>query len=178
MNSITTNMLSGSQYVVAASPELMAAFEAGDIRGTIYLNTAGTLNRPQCRKWPAEKGNFLENIPIIRRSDILLVAAEGKARSGNEPGALINLNTLRTNRGLAVSAAAGQALLDLILNERRVELAFEGHRWFDLKRLGLEITKPAIVGTPNVPYSDFRILQQIPQAEVLLNSNLQQNPGY
>ncbi|MBL7861947.1 MAG: RagB/SusD family nutrient uptake outer membrane protein [Cyclobacteriaceae bacterium] len=178
MNSVTTNMLSGSQYVLAGSAELMAAHEAGDVRRNVYLTTTGTLNKPQSRKWPGEKGAFVENIPVIRRSEMYLIQAESRARTGNDAGAQNAVNTIRTNRGLTATALTGTALIDLIMNERRVEFAMEGHRFYDFKRLGLDVPKPAASGVGTLPYTDFRMLQQIPNDQILLNSNLVQNPGY
>ena len=108
-----------------------------------------------------------------------LIQAESRARSSNDAGAQTAINTIRTNRGLAATALTGQALIDLIMNERRVELAFEGHRFFDLKRLGLPITKNAASNTPTVAANDFRILQQIPVDQITLSRGvLKQNPGY
>lgn len=178
MNSISTNMLSGSQYVLAASAELIAAHEAGDVRRNLYITTTGTLNKPQSRKWPGEKGAFVENIPIIRRSEMYLIQAESRARQGNDAGAQTAVNTIRSNRGLAATTATGATLINLIMNERRVELALEGFRFYDFKRLGQDVTKPAAAGVGTLPYTDFRMLQQIPPDQVLLNSNLEQNPGY
>ncbi len=179
MCSLTTiGIYGGSQYVVAASPELINAHETGDIRKTLYVTSATTLNKPMSKKWPGEKTSFLENIPIIRRSEVVLISAEAKARGGDDPGAQTAVNSLRANRGLTATTATGTALINLILNERRVELAFEGHRWFDLKRNGLDITKPAVSNAATLPYTNFRILQQIPNTELSLNPNLKQNPGY
>ncbi len=178
MNSVTTNLLSGSQYVLAASSELIAAHEAGDVRLGLYVNSAATLNKPQSRKWPAEKGAFLENIPVIRRSEMYLIQAESRARQNNDAGAQTAVNTIRTNRGLTATALTGSSLISLILNERRVEFALEGHRFYDLKRLGLDIPKPAAAGVPTLPASDFRMLQQLPTDQVQLNPSMKQNPGY
>ncbi len=179
LHSITSNALSGSQYVVVASPELIAAHEAGDVRATLYdAPSTATQNKYRSRKWSGSTASFLENIPIIRRADILLVAAEAKARSNNEAGAITDVNTLRAARNLPATALTGQALLNLILNERRVELAFEGSRWFDLKRLGMDIPKTAESQQSTLPYTDFRILSRIPVDQVTQNSLLKQNPGY
>jgi hypothetical protein len=179
MNSITTNTLSGSQYVLAASAELINAHEPGDIRRTMYVTSAATSNKPQSKKWPGEKGSFVENIPIIRKSEMYLIQAESRARLGQFATAQTAVNTIRTNRNLAATVLTGQPLIDLIMNERRVEFAFEGHRFFDLKRLGLPITKNAASGVPTVLPTDFRILQQIPIDQVLLSGGiLKQNPGY
>jgi hypothetical protein len=55
----------------------------------------------------------------------------------------------------------------------------EGHRWFDLKRLGRDIPKPATaLGITSLPYSDFRILPRIPQGDLELSNELVNNPGY
>jgi starch-binding outer membrane protein, SusD/RagB family len=123
-------------------------------------------------------GRFLENIPIIRVAEVVLTAAEARARNNDDGGAQTMINMLRTNRGLAATALTGQALIDLIMNERRVELAFEGHRFFDLKRNAMDIVKPVDLLTNDVPYEDFRILANIPSGEVTFNELLQQNPNY
>jgi tetratricopeptide (TPR) repeat protein len=178
LNSITMNALGGAQYVVAASDELINAHETDDVRLGLYQNTDATRNRWQSKKWSGSSGSYLENIPIIRRADILLIAAEAKARTSQEDDARTALNALRVARGLTETTADGQGLIDLILNERRVELAFEGNRWFDLKRLGLDIPKPAASTQPTLSYSDFRILGRIPVDQVIQNSLLKQNPDY
>lgn len=178
MHSMTQNAISGSQYVMSASEELIAAHEATDVRRNVYVNTTATLNKPQVRKWPGEKGSYVENIPVIRRAEMYLIQAESRARQGADATAQAAINILRSNRGLPDTALTGTALIDLIMNERRVELAFEGHRFFDLKRLGLEIPKTAASGVANISYTDFRLLQQLPNDQVRLNPNLQQNPGY
>jgi hypothetical protein len=179
MHSLTMDLITGSQFVVGASPDLLNAYENGDVRKTLWVNRG--VNRERSSKWSGEKlsqGAYLENISIIRYSEVLLISAEAKARSGNEAGARTALSTLRTNRGLAAvpDATSGQTLIDLILNERRVELVLEGHRFFDLKRLGLPITKPA--PTLPVPINDFRVLARIPVIELQYNPALEQNPTY
>jgi starch-binding outer membrane protein, SusD/RagB family len=176
--SVTNSSPSGAsnaQFAVQGSAELMAAFETDDVRRNQWVNNSG---RNECKKWQGEKGNFLENIPILRLSEAYLIAAEARANLNDDPGAQTAINTLRTNRGLAATAATGNTLKDLIQNERRVELCFEGHRFFDLKRLGKDIIKPASLLINNIPYTDFRILGNIPTAEVTYNTSLQQNPNY
>jgi hypothetical protein len=113
----------------------------------------------------------------------LLNRAEAYATPGsavfNQTLALADLNTVRTARGLATVSLSGTALYNEILNQRRLEFAFEGHRWFDLKRLGLDVIKAGqFTGAVNVPFTDFRRLANIPQREVDGNPNLQQNFGY
>ena len=55
-------------------------------------------------------------------------------------------------------------------------VAFEGHRYFDRKRLGLDILRPE--GLPTVPYSDYRVVAAIGTTELDVNKKLVQNPGY
>lgn len=169
--------LNSAQGVIRASVELLAAFEAGDIRRDLWVNPTAPDNW-EARKYNGELGGFREHIPLMRYSEMLLIAAEGRARSGNDGAGLAHVNMLRTNRGLAASAATGAALTTLIMQERRVELVLEGHRFFDLKRLGMAIPKAAAQGGVSVPYADFRILSNLPNNAIANNSNLTQNAGY
>ena len=115
---------------------------------------------------------------MIRFSEMLLIAAEGRARSGNDAAARTHVNNLRTNRGLAATTDGGADLINLIMNERRVEFALEGHRFFDLKRLGMDIPKAASSGVPTLQYTDFRVLSFVPNNSLNNNTNMVQNPGY
>lgn len=176
LSSVTSTAGGASaQFAVGASDELIAAFEANDVRRSLYITNGANM---EPRKWMGEKGGFLENIPIIRVAEVVLIAAEARARNNDDAGAQTMINMLRTNRGLPATTETDQALIDLIMNERRVELAFEGHRFFDLKRNGMDIIKPVELLTNNVPYTDFRILANIPNAETTFNAQLQQNPNY
>jgi starch-binding outer membrane protein, SusD/RagB family len=116
-----------------------------------------------------------DNIPVIRLSELNLIRAECQFRLGNEPAALADLNAVRARAGLGASNATGTALLDAIIRERRMELAFEGHRWFDFTRRGVGVAKP---NGSVIPMSDFRILAPLPLVDVQANRNLRQNPGY
>ncbi len=166
-----------SQGAVKASDELLAAYEAGDVRLGLWV--AQGADYFEGVKWNGELGDFRENIPIIRFSEVLLIAAEAKARSGDETGAQTDISTLRTNRGLTATTATGTTLTDLIMNERRVELVLEGHRWFDLKRLQMNVPKPADLGVgATLSATDFRILGDINTDYLSINSAVQQNPGY
>ena len=151
-----------------------------DVRRSLYeLGTAGRGTAEiECTKFLGRSGTVnLDNIPVIRVSEMYLNRAEALARTGNEPGALIDLNAIRTRAGLdAAKDLTGKALIDEILKQRRLELAFEGHRFFDMKRLGLDIIKAAPV--QNLSFTDFRFLAPIPNREIQANVNLKQNTGY
>jgi tetratricopeptide (TPR) repeat protein len=170
----------GPVYAIAASNTLSNAFPAGDSRisgaNSVWAPAGGFL---ECLKWRGDKGGFVENIPVIRYAEVVLIQAEGRARSGNDDDARDAVNRIRTNRGLSAAppTLTGAALINEIMLQRRLELAFEGHRFFDLKRLGLPIAKDPAQGSA-LAASDPRVLSFIPTTEITLNPKLVQNPGY
>jgi len=182
LSTLSNNTSSSSQFILVGSPELIAALdsEVGDIRDTIWDRSADGIpgGTAKCQKWQGEKGDFLENIPIFRASEMMLIAAEGYAKGGNTAQAQTTINAFRASRGLPATDATGADLEALIMKERRVEFALEGHRWFDLKRNGMDIPKSASANVPNISYSDLRILADLPIGELSLNELLVQNPGY
>jgi hypothetical protein len=110
---------------------------------------------------------------IIRIAEIYLVRSEARAQQGKLSDALSDLNAVRARSGLGASTVAAQAdILLAIEKERRIEFAFEPHRWFDLVRTG---RAAAVLGItdPN------KYVFPIPVTEVTLSKgNLPQNPGY
>ncbi len=151
-----------------------------DVRRQLYeLGTTGRGTAEiEVTKFFGRSGQVnLDNIPVFRISEMYLNRAEANYRLGNAATALTDLNAIRTRAGLrAATGLSGDALLNEILRQRRLEFAFEGQRWFDLKRLGRDVVKAAPVQT--LAYSDFRILAPIPTREIQANSNLKQNFGY
>jgi len=104
-----------------------------------------------------------------------LMAAEANARKAGADEALARtyLNQVRTRAGLANSSASGQALVEAIWAERRLELSGEGHRFFDLVRTGQ--AKDAIDGFVVGKHELF----PIPQVEIdLAGGKWMQNPNY
>jgi hypothetical protein len=125
----------------------------------------------------ASAGRSDNNI-LIRLADIILLQAEAKNELGNTSGAKEDLNLIRTRALLPNTAANSQPeLKEAIANERRLELAFEGLRWFDLKRSGNAITTMNNLGL-NYNLSAKGLLLPIPQVELDRNPKLTQNPGY
>lgn len=161
-------------FAIAASNTLFAAYPVGDTRLGLWTSRA---QGQECRKWNGEEGGFVENVLVLRYAELVLIQAEGRARSGNDAAAQTALNRLRTNRGLAAVTPTGTALINEIMLQRRLEFAFEGHRWFDLKRLGLPIAKDPAQGAA-MSANDPRVLSFIPVAELGINPKLVQNPGY
>lgn len=162
------------------TPELLALYEVGDVRrGTITTSRKSNVVVNYVRKWVPTKGvNFLQNIPLLRISEMYLIRSEANFRAGTSTGATAqaDLDKIRLRAGLA----SVPVTLEAILKERRIELAFEGDRWFDLTRLGMDVPKSTALGSiaPIGYNTDFRILPPIPNAEIIANPNIVKNPGY
>ncbi len=118
--------------------------------------------------------NWSNNERVIRYADVLLMAAEAIVRSGGDSGqARGYLNRVRSRVGLTPLSNSGDALLQAIYRERRLELATEGHRFFDLVRTGT-----AAEFLPGFVEGIHEVLP-IPQREIDLSQGvLVQNPGY
>ena len=114
---------------------------------------------------------------VIRYADVLLMYAEALNENGKTSAALSYLNQIRTRAGVNTFAALSQAeLRDKIVLERRMELAFEGHRWFDLVRTG-----QAYAVMQKYGMKPHNTLWPIPLAQIqLINDRtlFPQNPGY
>lgn len=120
-------------------------------------------------------------VPIIRYPEVLLTRAEALAQNSATPSAeaITLLNQVRSRSTTAYEATAfttKQALIDAILEERRLELAFEGFRLYDLLRYKRDI--PAHGTVTRIAYNDNRVIFPIPYTETQLNPLLTQNPGY
>ncbi len=126
-------------------------------------------------------GLLVGNIALIRLSEVYLNRAEAYARLGLNDEAIADLDKLRQRsqgEDFIPTSSSGNELLNAIYLERRLELAFEGLRWFDLKRLGMDIDKLQTTGEIINFETDARILAPIPQQEMDLNPNMVQNEGY
>lgn len=185
-----------------AEPSLgfVDAFEAGDPRlgftifsrnddyfGTRYLASfSSTGFSPRKYLQPGEevtqKADGSINYTAIRYAEVLLWEAEALAESGKIADAQVPLEQVRARARsqsvdpestLPVISTANQSeLIQLIRQERRVELGFEMHRFFDLVRWG--IADQVLEGFVKGKHEVF----PIPQTEIDLNPLLSQNPGY
>lgn len=177
------NAASLSTYgTTTASAELVALFGTTDDRKAMFFSSRSAATATVftwVNKYSGAGGAYTDNVPLIRYSDVILMKAEALANLGQYALAAELVKTLRTNRNATITGIPLDAtLLTYIQDERRRELFFEGHRWFDLKRLGNGITKPAATGVGIIAATDYRILAGLPAAEVTLNTSLPQNPNY
>lgn len=162
---------------VVLSDDLYGAYDSKDLRRSLIMKGLGSINstRNEMTKFASKNGvPNLDNVPVIRYAEVVLNKAEALARLKETSAANTELNKIRTRSNLAAVNLADEALLAEILLQRRLELAFEGHRFFDLKRLGQDVVK----ASGNVQFGDFRFLARIPIREVEINRNLDQNAGY
>ena len=150
---------------------LQSAGKAKYIAG--YMNTGYFLNKFLPRKVDVSKGtgaadlNYRQNTYIIRLADTYLMEAEALGATGARAQAL--LDAVRTRAGLTAVPVSMTA----IKNERRAELAGEGHRWFDLVRWG---DAPAVLGSKGFVQGNHEIFP-IPFRETQ-GTNIKQNPLY
>lgn len=187
---------------------IIAEFEGGDKRKDVslrtgYTNSAGTfVPIPYVNKYNHAHtvvGRTDDNWPVLRYSDVLLMLAEAINEQAGPGNAYQYINQVRTRAGLpALSNLNQDAFRSAIRHERRVELAFENDRWFDLKRAytnaqmadilnahgAAEKASPTVDrgGVPFVgndyKFDGYEALYPIPDRQRFLDKNLTQNPGY
>ncbi|WP_437368332.1 RagB/SusD family nutrient uptake outer membrane protein [Maribacter litoralis] len=157
---------------------LMEAYEEDDLRydpsmGDTYVNLEGeTIEARYVKKFwsdPAIENDSDINFVVFRYADVLLMLAEALGESGESYDLI---NEVRQRAGLEdIDASTPGSFEEKLLNERRVELAFENHRWPDLKRFDAESkiqeAESFITATREYFY--------IPQREIDINPNFEQN---
>lgn len=122
--------------------------------------------------------NYGTNFRLFRFAEVLLLAAEAYNKEGQDDKARIELNKIRNRAGLAdvSSSLTGANLFNAIVNEKFLELAFEGQRFWDLVRWGRAAAELSGKG-----YTSKNNLYPIPASEIAKNKALtiaDQNPGY
>lgn len=177
------------------TPDIIAAYEEGDLREDASIQYV-TLSEsfwndgvyPIIKKYVephALHQNHGMNFPVYRYSEVLLFLAEALEEQGKGGEALPYLNEVRARAGLG--DATGD-LEEAIFEERRVELAFENKRWFDLVRTGranevITAFGARVFGNPNDYYypvgaeprgnsfSNIRLRYALPASESEFNPN-------
>jgi len=183
-----------SEYVV--NYNLRQLYTPTDVRTSTYIQTSlfNGVNQNHVIKYRGRPGLTLGvlDFKALRTAEVILNRAEAYQRSGNDVLALADLNLLKSNRYSPFSdivGLTGSALLAEILLERRLELAFEGDRFWDLKRRNQPVTRDANFGDradgtgvkyifTSLPANDFRFQLPFPSSEINFNTGFKQNPGY
>jgi hypothetical protein len=158
---------------VQAVSDLADIYDENDVRLGI-LGYEGPALR-NLGKYPTLNG--FDNIPIIRYEEVVLTYGEALLWGNNPAGALEQLNLIASNRGADLYT---EASLDNFLLERRREFVFEGVRWDDMMRTGMDADAVSqdevVLSTLTFPNNKFAY--PIPQTEMDANSNMVQNASY
>ena len=161
-----------------ASADLYASYEPDDVRGALFQAKDDVV-------WTgkyAGKGlgtPDVNNTIVFRLSEMHLSRAEALINGATIDGvnAVDDLKAIADNRGASVQPQT----LTGVYEERRKELAWEGHLWFDLARTKRDMTRSDFTGdakAKDVPAGDYRWAMPIPLREYDVNPNLTHNPGY
>lgn len=188
----------GEVYASMALIKLMNKYPEDARHSFIELQleeNGDTLKRGNVPKFFVNKYNWQEGVanlssPVyLRLAEMYLNRAEANAKEGNLEDALEDVNIIRTRAGLSgddlytMSDLKGHtSVLDVVLEERRLELAFEGHRPGDLFRNNLPVVR-AYPGfhsadryNQTINPTDDRVIMLIPDRELVVNPNLMPNP--
>lgn len=143
-----------------------------------------------------QKLTYQDDVPMLhspiyfRLAEMYLIKAEAYAKNGQDEMALEMVNVIRERAGLSGdqlfrldNLQGYESVLDIVLDEDRLEFAHEGHRTHDVFRNKKTMDRSYMTwqgwsGPGSIPYTSNRILHQIPEAEMLKNGNLIQNPSY
>jgi hypothetical protein len=200
----------GEEYATSSMRALMNA-HSEDIRWNYIIplpdGNGGIAKKNGIETYYISKFSFQGGSPTLsspimfRLAEMYLNRAEANAKMGNTKDALDDVDAIRMNRGLESSLYNGQVppgttLLDVVLDERRIELAFEGHRTFDvyrnkmvmdrtywgyhlpgLKETDIDLSKqPTGYANMVIQPTDSRIIYYIPIDEIQSNTLCTQNP--
>ncbi len=195
-----SNMVGGGGYGWQhVTQEFVDAYEEGDLRKdyTIFYEGCPDFDGKEydpewsttgynVRKWciPISIADKVDNCPantvVYRFADVLLMKAEALNELGRTEEAQIPLNIVRARAGLKPVTTTDKAeMKKIIIHERRMELAFEGHRWFDMIRIDggqYAVNFLHSIGKKNA--SIGRLLYPVPQVEIDANPLFTQNEAY
>lgn len=194
-----SNFVAGSYGWNQPTQEFVDQYENGDLRKDITIFYAGCPDFDgmaykssysntgyNVRKFLVSKSISPEyntnpaNFVVYRYADVLLKKAEALNEMGQTGEAEGPLNIVRERAGLdGVSGLSQAEMREKIIHERRIELAFEGHRWFDMIRLQdgeYAINFLKSIGKSNI--NKNRLIFPIPQTEMDANPLMTQNDGY
>ena len=162
---------------VCATSDLYDMYEDGDIRKQLYTKNE---NDNMVLKYAGKEGGSPKetNIPLIRISEMYLNRAEAIAHGASVSGvtAESDLRAIAAARGATAPSPSETSIFD----ERRKELAFEGHIVYDYARCNKNLVRTDFDGVVNkdIAAGDYKWAMPIPKREIDANPNMVQNPGY
>ncbi len=177
------------------SSKLYNTMAAADVRRALWVvapTTSNSVTPPGGIRAPymnqkfraKDFANSVGDMPYMRAAEMFLIEAEALARDGKDDQAATLFTTFQVTRvpGFTKPTETGTALIDLIMNSRRVELWGEGFRYYDLKRLNMALDRTgsnhnqalAVQMTLAAGANEWQYV--LPQAEINANPNVTQNP--
>ena len=167
---------------VRVSNDLINLYDATDVRLTGLTKTNSKYSGYRwSTKYPGKNGQLAyNNVPVLRISEMYLIRSEAIYRGATVSGvtAIDDLNRVATNRN---AEAYATVTLDNLFEESRKEFLFEGHIFFDMKRLQKSLVRTDYDLDPltkNIDFPSYRWALPIPENDILYNDNMDQNPGY
>jgi hypothetical protein len=152
---------------------------SGDsVQNSYYNYKAYASENPSIEPYLGNRDKKQKNVRLLRYADVLLMNAEAANELGQTAAAITYLNQIRTRAGLTATKAASQIdVRNAIWNERRLELAMEHDRFFDLVRTGRAAQVMKAAGKNFV--AGKHELLPVPSLQIQLSGGkLDQNPGY
>jgi len=184
--------IGAERILFAPSLQLMSLYdEADDVRFNSYfeenpnLADEGELTERIIKYQGSDSAPNRTDVKVFRTSEMYLIRAEAALQKNDQNSAENDINTLRRARIQNYNNETfdnEEEVKVAIETERYKELAFEGHRYFDLKRWGKAINRSNLDVEPRYMFlstNDKAYLIPIPQGEVLANPNIRpNNPGW
>lgn len=189
------NIRGGFNESFSPTMQFVNAWQPGDLRKDVSVQCCGSWTNPTTgevttfssttsqsytKKYitaVATQDDSRANWKVVRFADVLLMLAEAMNENGKSVEALAPLNQVHERAGLQpFTNLTQEEARNIIANERRFELAFEGQRWFDLVRTGKALEALAPVGM-----KDYMTVFPVPLSQVQVINNaaiFKQNPGY
>lgn len=163
------------------SNDIVDLYETGDIRKQLF---AVQMDKTLTIKWIEFSGRKDHYTPVIRLAEMYLIRAEASLNLpvSDEVQARADLDVIRKRANPAAVSLqlSGGALREELFRERRRELAFEGHLFFDIVRMGRGVQRVDCnaLQNVNVEYPSNLFVLPIPEKAILYNNQMVQNPGY
>ena len=167
--------MTGTKGHGVLKPDFYALYESNDMRKGVYIDTlsSGIAYSKKIAVPTTVVGDAESDWVVLRYADVLLMLAEVENELGNTPDAVDYLDEIRNRAGLA-DYSGSTAKADLFAEidlQRRKELVWEGHRWFDLLRQGRAMS---VLGISDAN----KLLMPLPASQIATDPSLAQNPGY
>lgn len=169
-----------SKYMLVSN-DLLSLYDEDDVRLQLFEEQLGiTLSS----KYKEFVGGHDHYIPVVRLAEMYLIRAEASLNLpvSDEVQARADLDIIRKRANPAAENVqlSGDVLREELFNERRRELAFEGHLFFDIARMGRDVRRVDCNAEINkdLDYPDYRYVLPIPDEAIEYNDKMIQNPNY